>query len=189
MNINYENGNQIQSGYPPNNNNNWNNNYGFRSKGVLVAKTCKDLSIAYLSLFSLAAIAAILAGVFYVLYTNALKSISVSNNDGYYSYYYDYNIVNAINSYSDAFIAMIGILIVSGIGFEIIAIALVIKVNTLENIHSSTDTLLVLFLAGLFVIFTGVAGACMVIGISNRIENQNKNNYNTFEPGPNWTKY
>lgn len=185
MNINYENGNQIQNGYSPNNNNNWNNNYGFRNKDVLVAKTCKDLSIAYLSLFSLAAIAAILAGVFYVLYTNALKSMIAFNDNGY-SYYYDYN---AINSYSDAFIAMIGILIVSGIGFEIIAIALVIKVNTLENIHSNVDTLLVLFLAGLFVIFTGVAGACMVIEISNRIENQNKNNYNTFEPGPNWTKY
>lgn len=190
-NNNYGNGNQNPNGYPSNNNN-WNNpgygnnfnpNYGYNNynqnwgDGTLVAKTCKNLAIAYLCLILLMIVAAILAGVF--------AGMTVSSVYDSYSYYsYD---SSSVVDYSSVSMAMVAITIIALISFEIIAIVLIVKTNALKNYYPDTGAIWILFLIGLFIGITGIVGSCMTISACNRAARQSKNSYDTPQSEP--TRY
>lgn len=206
MNNNYGNENQNQNGYSSNNNNwnnqNWNNqnypgygnnfnpNYGNNNynlnmaDGQQVAKKCKSLAIAYLCLILIMIVAAVLAGVFAGMeVTSAI--------DTYYSAYdYSNNSIDSSSSagYDIASMVMIIIMVVAIVSFEIIAIVLIVKTNTLKTYYPQNGALWILYLIGLFIGITGIVGSFMTISACRKIERLSADGYyqsqNPSQAGP-----
>lgn len=199
MNNNVNNNNQNQNGYPSNNNwssqnysnygNNFDPNFRFNNNfpnGKSVAKTCKNLSIAYLSIILFAIITLILTIVFCAM---SFTSSYVASSEPYYNdpnnpYYdepfYGSDNTTIVTSFFGAFIAMIVITVILAIALEAIAIVLIVKTNSLKNYYpNTTEALWILFLIGLFIGITGIVGACMTISTCHKIEKGNWNSYAT----------